>query len=66
MSLQPLQTRPWGHKVTLHIYMAGVPEAAQGMASHLAEKIPKLTPGVDFIGVSVDVVQDEPKDQGGA
>lgn len=52
---------PWGHKVTVHIYIAGNAERAQLAAECVMGQV--LVPGAQFVGIDVAVVEDEPNDQ---
>lgn len=51
---------PWGHKITVSIYVAGPVdlEWVRAITDHLV-----LPPDTTFTGMTVDTVQDEPKDQ---
>lgn len=65
----PNQKDPWGHKITLHLYVedGGTPVnqlalmAAKGAERELRET---YEPTVDFIGASTETVQERPYDQG--
>lgn len=60
----------WGNKITLSIYVEGgdddlalaAQSAARYAALHLDDKGWGYT--IDFVGASVEPVQDKPKDQG--
>jgi hypothetical protein len=51
---------PWGHKVTVVIYVEGTQEDA-GRVQELV-KVPRY-PGIDFVGASIETVEEQPKDQ---
>lgn len=51
----------WGHKITVSIYVEGPPEKAEEVIDCLSEA---ALPTIDFMGVAVAEVQDEPRDQG--
>lgn len=56
-------TAPWGHKLTFVAYVEG--PGSDRWAERLAFLLGSVAdrPYVTFAGASVDVVQDEPKDQ---
>ena len=55
---------PWGHKVTVHIFVAGdIGRAADASDCVLGQS---LVPTAEFIGVSIDAVQEQPKGMGDA
>jgi hypothetical protein len=53
---------PWGHKVTVHIYVAGDLERAVDASDCACGQL--LIPTAEFVGVSIDAVQDQPKGMG--
>lgn len=54
---------PWGHKLTISVYVAGTIEQALAVADQLADVEPVQR--IDFMGTAVEVVRDQPRDQGG-
>jgi hypothetical protein len=56
---------PWGAKVTIVTYIKGFGPNVEE-AIEVATKALDPLPGVVFVGASVSIVDDEPKDQGGS
>lgn len=54
--------KPWGHKVTVHIYVAGDIDKAADASDCVLGQI--LVPTAEFVGVSISEVPEKPKAQG--
>lgn len=55
---------PWGHKVTVHIYVEGDISNAADVSDVVTEALPFDDDSrVVFLGISIDNVRDEPRDQ---
>lgn len=57
--------RPWGHKLTLSIYMEGGIENVEAARQCLEAQV-MIVPSPAFVGEWIDVVQEKPVDQGGS
>lgn len=61
---------PWGHKITISIYVAGTDKARVVRAAEVAAEESEravgcwFSRGADFVGVSVSPAAEQPYDQG--
>lgn len=62
LSMRDTQKVPWGHKLTVHVYVPGDINTAMDISDLIASVD---DPRIGFMGVGVDEVQDRPFDQGG-
>lgn len=53
---------PWGHQVKASLYFEGEP--TDGAVQDFLEALNNAAPNAHFIGVAIEPVQDEPRDQG--
>jgi hypothetical protein len=56
-------SEPWGYKVTAVVYVEGPMDRAEFLAENFHPPADGEFPGLDFCGVRIEAVQDEPKDQ---
>ena len=56
------ESAPWGHKITVVMYFPGEP-TEEDVEAILEVHRDYANDGAAFIGISVDVVNDEPTDQ---
>ncbi len=55
---------PWGHKLTIYAYRTG--PATEALYGDMWAEVNALFPDAHFIGVEIESVESEPKDQGGS
>jgi hypothetical protein len=60
-----MSVEPWGEKITVSIYTTD-PSESERLTNWIARSYPPFNhPSIAFVGMRVDVVQDEPIDAGG-
>ena len=55
--------KPWGHKLTVSIYVEGDSLAAEAVISRIEDPATLDLPGVGFVGIGLEVVDERPSDQ---
>lgn len=55
------ESQPWGCKFTASIYFSG--PVTEGLMMQVVDALNTI-PDTNFVGVGVEIVQDEPRDQG--
>jgi hypothetical protein len=56
-------SEPWGHKLTVHVYVEGSLERAMDVSDKIADMD---LPEIDFMGIGVSDVAERPRDQDGS
>jgi hypothetical protein len=59
-----MTTQPWGHKLTVHVYVKGDLTDAMDVSDFYAGLDTSDHESIRFVGIGVNEVQDEPKGMG--
>ena len=62
MSQGDTKSEPWGHKIITYVYVEGSHERAHDYADAIQGQL--LLPGADYVGITIERVQQRPKAQG--